>query len=60
MDAPERLQRYAAATTREAAERLLRTSAGHALAADLLALDGLDLADIYQPTPGDALALRGD
>lgn len=29
------------------------------LAADLLALRGLDLADLFTPTPGDALALRG-
>lgn len=28
--------------------------------ADLLRLDGLDLSDPYAPTPGDALALRGE
>lgn len=60
MGPAERLQRLTAATTREAAERLLRTSAGHELAADLLALEGLDLADLYQPTAGDAVALRGE
>lgn len=60
MDAPERLQRHSAVTTREAGLRLLRTSAGHALAADLLALEGLDLADLYQPSAGDALVLRGE
>lgn len=60
MDAAERLQRFTATTTREAGLRLLRTSAGHELAADLLALDGLDLADLYQPSAGDAVALRGD
>lgn len=56
----ERLQRYAAVTAREAAERLLRRSAGHALAADLLALDDLDLSDLYRPSAGDALVLRGE
>lgn len=28
--------------------------------ADLLALRGLDLSDLFRPTAGDALALRGE
>ena len=60
MSPAERAQRYCATSLRAASEHYRRGSEEHALAADLLALEGLDLSDLYRPGPGDALALRGE
>lgn len=52
---------------REEAERLRQEAAKAAscaarcdFAADLLAIEGLDLSDPFCPSAGDALALRGE
>lgn len=67
MDREERELRHAAASMRTFARMACKGSAALAIAqgiqldhaADVAALAGLDLFDLYAPTPGDAVALRG-
>ena len=62
MGPQERLLRAAAASTGARGRGLLEQAAEHDLAADLLALVGVDLSveALFRPGPDDALLLRGE